>query len=267
MYKSYLLIENASKSNNLGPILRCCTAFAVDEVIFVGFAQCSAEGSHGSAKHLKITAVPTFNQAVQYLKRVDCGDVEIIGLLGGISSKDDVYSTNGCVVSDFTDETKNKHRAIVKVVGNRRNSQVTTANANIFSRSIPVHCRPFRGNTVFLVSKNWRGLPVEQALICDSFVHVPHMPIRESEAMFVDVHASISIVLHHFTAWARYDKRESIGTKFVVAHIVKGKLSEEEKEAKAALRARTREASENALEEMAACGIDVFGNHVDRDDY
>lgn len=267
MYKSFLLIENPSKSNNLGPILRCCAAFAINEVIFVGFAQCSAEGSHGSARHLEITAVPTFDHAVQYLKGRDCGAVEIIGLLGGNSSQDEVYSTTGCVVNDITVEGNSENLTLVTIVGNKQESQAISARTNIFPRSKPVHCRPFQGNTAFLVSKNWRGLPVEQALICDSFVHVPHMPIRESQAMLVDVQASISIVLHHFMAWARYDERTSVGRKFAVSQFLKGKISEEEKEVKVALRSRTREESDNVLEEVAACDIDLFGNSMDADDY
>jgi len=267
MYKSFLLIENPSKSNNLGPILRCCAAFAVEEVIFVGFAQCSAEGSHGSARHLKITAVPTFDHAVQYLKGRDCGAVEIIGLLGGNSSQDEVYSATGCVVNDITADGHSERLALVSIVGNQQDSQAISAGTSIFPRSKPVHCRPFRGNTAFSVSKNWRGLPLEQALICDSFVHVPHIPIRESQAMLVDVQASISIVLHHFTAWARHDERSSVGQKFAVSKFLKGKISEEEKEAKVALRSRNREESDNVLEEVAACDIDLFGNSVDGDDY
>ena len=49
--KIYLLIPNPSKSNNLGPILRCAAAHAVHQVVFIGYDKCSVVGSHGSAKH------------------------------------------------------------------------------------------------------------------------------------------------------------------------------------------------------------------------
>ena len=41
----FLLIENPSKSNNLGPILRCATAFGIRTVITIGYAKCSTEGT------------------------------------------------------------------------------------------------------------------------------------------------------------------------------------------------------------------------------
>jgi tRNA G18 (ribose-2'-O)-methylase SpoU len=40
----FLLLENLTKSNNLGPILRCATAFGIRAVIAVGYAKCSTEG-------------------------------------------------------------------------------------------------------------------------------------------------------------------------------------------------------------------------------
>ena len=102
-YKSYLLIENPSKGNNLGPLLRCACAFRVMEVIFVGFAQCSAEGSHGSARHVSIRAFASFEQAEKYLRRQ--GVVDIVGVLGSTwnhrrsSSAVDVY--DDCEISEY----------------------------------------------------------------------------------------------------------------------------------------------------------------------
>lgn len=40
----YLLLENLRKSNNLGPILRCASAFGITTVIAVGYAKCAVEG-------------------------------------------------------------------------------------------------------------------------------------------------------------------------------------------------------------------------------
>ena len=40
----YLLLENPRKSNNLGPILRCASAFGITTVIAVGYAKCAVEG-------------------------------------------------------------------------------------------------------------------------------------------------------------------------------------------------------------------------------
>ncbi len=38
--KIYILVENPSKSNNLGPILRCGAAFAAT-FIFIGYEKCA----------------------------------------------------------------------------------------------------------------------------------------------------------------------------------------------------------------------------------
>ena len=41
----YLLLENPRKSNCLGPILRCASAFGIRTVVAVGYDKCSVEGS------------------------------------------------------------------------------------------------------------------------------------------------------------------------------------------------------------------------------
>lgn len=284
-YKSYLLIENPSKGNNLGPLLRCACAFGVTEVIFVGFAQCSTEGSHGSARHVSIRAFPTFEQAENYLRGKDCGVVDIVGVLGGTwnhhsSSPVCVYN-NVCNVSEYkrTSADVNGRSVVRKLVAIddgadsptfRRVCNSSDDNSHRYPPSIPAHRRKFRGNTAFFVSKNWRGLPAEHAAICDSFLHVPHLAAtteESSQAMFVDIQSSISIILHHFTAWAQYDERESEGQKFDVAVYQKGQISEREKAEKAAKRAKIREASSNVLEELASASGDIFGVGNDDGDY
>jgi tRNA G18 (ribose-2'-O)-methylase SpoU len=40
----YLLLENPSKSNNLGPILRCASAFGIVTIVAIGFSKCAVEG-------------------------------------------------------------------------------------------------------------------------------------------------------------------------------------------------------------------------------
>jgi tRNA G18 (ribose-2'-O)-methylase SpoU len=42
----FLLLENLTKSNNLGPTLRCATAFGIRVVVAIGFAKCSTEGKN-----------------------------------------------------------------------------------------------------------------------------------------------------------------------------------------------------------------------------
>jgi hypothetical protein len=40
----FLLVENPKKSNNLGPIIRCATAFGISTIIVIGYSQCSTNG-------------------------------------------------------------------------------------------------------------------------------------------------------------------------------------------------------------------------------
>lgn len=42
----FLLLENPSKSNNLGPILRCASAFGILNVIAIGYSKCAVEGKN-----------------------------------------------------------------------------------------------------------------------------------------------------------------------------------------------------------------------------
>lgn len=281
-HKSYLLIENPSKGNNLGPLLRCACAFRVTEVILVGFAKCSTEGSHGSARHVTIRAFPNFEQAEKFLRGKDCGVVDIVGVLGGTwnhrsSSPVDVYED--CKVSEYSHTSDINGRSVVRqlvAIDNadsptfRRVRDSADDTSHKYPLSIPAYRRQFRGNTAFFCSKNWRGLPAAHARrICDSFLHVPHMAATEgsSQTMFVDIQSSISIILHHFTAWAQYDERESREQKFDVAVYQKGQLTEQEKEEKAAKRAKIREASSNVLEELASASSDIFGSANDDADY
>lgn len=85
--RCYLLAQNEKRSNNVGPILRCAAAFAVEQIIFVGYSQCAVAGAHGADRHVNITSFPTLRQAVQYLKQDEaedgCGVKSIVGILNG----------------------------------------------------------------------------------------------------------------------------------------------------------------------------------------
>lgn len=262
--RSFLLVENPSKGNNLGPLFRCASAFAIDHVVLVGYEKFSAEGSHGAARHVRTKSFPTFEQATRYLRADEtkggCGCVSITGLLGGAA----FYSPDGCTVHEAGDMvmiegTMEETTLGIKMKGDDQMSR---------SRSMPVFVRPFRGNTCFLVSKNWSGLPSEQARFCDSFIHVPHCPVITSDQSLgtsssivsmksrplVDVQSFLSIVLHHFTAWARYDERRFEGQKFDVARFRKGEdeTSANEKRAKRAeMRATAGKDAEEGLAEGA----------------
>jgi hypothetical protein len=49
-FTNAVCLSNPSVRNNLGPVLRCCAAFASTEVMVVGFSKWSTHGAHGSNK-------------------------------------------------------------------------------------------------------------------------------------------------------------------------------------------------------------------------
>jgi len=63
--KIYVLLSNSRKSNNFGPLIRCCVAHDVQQLVFIGYPQCSIHGSHGSHKHIDITSYPTFDKGIR----------------------------------------------------------------------------------------------------------------------------------------------------------------------------------------------------------
>ena len=67
-----LCIANHSRSNNLGPLLRSCAAFASAEIVLVGYDEFSSQGSHGSHKvrsillSVSLAALHTHHQLMPY---------------------------------------------------------------------------------------------------------------------------------------------------------------------------------------------------------
>jgi tRNA G18 (ribose-2'-O)-methylase SpoU len=41
----FLLLENPTRNNNLGPFIRCASAFGISTIVAVGFAKCSDKGA------------------------------------------------------------------------------------------------------------------------------------------------------------------------------------------------------------------------------
>jgi len=122
--KIYILIPNPRKSNNLGPILRCAAAYSITQIILVGYAHCSTDGSHGAAKHLDIVAFPTLKQAVGYLREV------IVGLLGevGVDAAD---GDGRCTTDDGDDDfiegeeevMEDEEKKVVKIIIGRKRDE------------------------------------------------------------------------------------------------------------------------------------------------
>lgn len=180
--------------------------------------------------------------------------IKIIGILGGYGGGEELFSPEGMLVYEHSDtgyvslippdylEGISGHgtsRNNPKNWNNIENKQ--SKNSVLPCRSLPVHLRQFSSEVCFLVSKDKRGFPISQARFCDAFVHVPHLSLEDagvdslqslqshawhrhsktaiSTATLLDTASTFSIVLHHFTAWAKYEERTfSQNQKFIKDH-------------------------------------------------
>ena len=217
----FIMIENPSKSNNLGPILRCGAAYSAT-FVFIGYEKCAIDGSHGANKHVEILAFPTFQQGKAYVQ--SCGVRSIIGILGDASFKtggDD----DSRVVRVCQDEFSGS--ALVNASGEIHPNEYLGKTGECeyeYPSSKPIHLRPFevKEDICFLISKKPVGLPRDQGQFCDAFIHISTCaPILSSTETAVhgllDSQTSLSICLHHFAAFAGYKERDFVGQKFKVA--------------------------------------------------
>mmetsp|Transcript_33670 Transcript_33670/g.38992 ORF Transcript_33670/g.38992 Transcript_33670/m.38992 type:complete len:351 (-) Transcript_33670:202-1254(-) len=215
--KIYVLLSNSRKSNNFGPLIRCCVAHDVQQLVFIGYPQCSIHGSHGSHKHIDITSYPTFDKGLQYL-RTECGVSKLVGILDGIGCEDE---------EAYNQLTVHRHERTQTVTLLRSMNQSSLNQPPTFTLdheagsrlgiSFPVHnfnidlddkCssknvnntgaaskhKPDNNNNIcFLVSAETTQLsqmPIHQAMFCDTFVHVPIsvpiMPFSALDAASID---------------------------------------------------------------------------------
>lgn len=228
---AYLLIENPSKSNNLGTILRCAAAFAVQQVIFIGYDKCSVRGSHGSSKHVNIKSFFTIDRAIAYL-RDECGVASFIGLLGDanvnlVSCDENAESVDKSHEGAAGVLEDGELKVVKPTTRTKTDNSPSTPNPQLFTypSSYPVHTRPFptNGNVCFSISKKSIGLPIAQARHCDSFVHIQTAIPTTSSATtpmhgLLDAPTCLSITLHHYNEFAKHGERDFNGQKFDVAH-------------------------------------------------
>jgi tRNA G18 (ribose-2'-O)-methylase SpoU len=264
-----VLIENPSKGNNLGPLLRCCSAFRITRIFTVGYDQCAVSGSHGASKHVELVAFPTIETAVRHL--VDEEGFELIGLLQGVSQlgDSDVGQDSCPVYKEAVDAARTGSNSsyhsedIVHVATTA--SKESAPIANRFSA--PAHLRKFSPRTCLVVDKKSRGLPWTMARHCRSFIHVPHFPsINTKQA--VTIEACLSIVLYEFTTWAGLDDQSYKGQKYHVKRIQKGSHGDaellEKKRLERQQKMDTRQAEADDL--MVAATSSIFAQGPARHD-
>lgn len=157
--------------------------------------------------------------------------VSIVGILGAYGGGDDIFSSDGILVHEDTASSRS-----FSIIPPTEDSAATDTNNNPIQkedttnciqhqqqhRSFPIDTRQFATDTCFVLSRdrNMGGLPSSQAQLCNGgFVHVPHLAIDDidstasssspniTKSNLMDTATTLSIVLHHFTAWAGYEER------------------------------------------------------------
>ncbi|CAM9225885.1 unnamed protein product [Choristocarpus tenellus] len=180
----YLALSNPSTRNNLGNLIRCAAAFAVEEICVVGANKWSTHGAHGAHKHVRYTTFHDWTSAGAYLR-----------------------GQKGCDLCGIVSPPPRAPLRPAAMGVDGENDVVCTAQV-----PKPVHTRPFHRSTAFIVGHK-NELEKEVIEICDYMVYVAQVldvPMR------LDAPISVSIALHHFTAWAQYEERQFSGEKFLV---------------------------------------------------
>lgn len=167
--------------------------------------------------------------------RADGCRVSIVSSTGNAEvSQDDARSTGDD--SDLVTVAVSERGEAITYDGRSDPPSVVTTNsaAAKLPRSFPVfesrfgvddsnNSKSVAGNICFVVGgRKANGLPLSLARHCDVFVHVPHAAIQPSKPsttsppLLLDLQSCLSIVLHHFSQWAKYDEHTFAGHKFEV---------------------------------------------------
>lgn len=260
-----LLIENPKKNTNWGPLLRCCAAFGIGQIFVVGYNTCSVQGSHGASKHVELVSFPTHQQAIETLKH---HEYELIGVLGGAANADE---ENGYQIAE-SEQTSTVDKSKMEECVAVSTSSNASKRSKDLPKSYPIHCRPFAGNTCFVVGKRAEGLPRRLAKLCQKFVHISHQAAltgannndsQTNSITWLNGEACVSIILHEFSAWAGFHAENYQGQKYKVLRILKGEPNNQS----AKRGERKRKMEERLQEEQEATIGILFGTEDDDGDY
>ena len=237
--KTYLFLNNPKPTNNLGPMLRCASAFAISEVVLVGYRKCNTEGAHGADKHLNVSSVTTWDHAMEYVRQKECQrNIQVVGILGHVSNK----GTCDIVMED--DES-----------GISIQTQSFSVNA---------YSKPFENDlssisaTVFIILDDLETFQNRYlaSTVCTLLVHVAHCPLPvipgiTKPVSLIDSQSRFSIVLHHFNTFVGMKEQHSRGYKFEVTerHNALGKLAETD-HIKAAERRKAKKQLESNVDDI-----------------
>jgi hypothetical protein len=236
----YLILENPRKTCNWGPVLRCAAAFAVTQVIWVGYSTCNTEGSHGAASHVSQIAFPVLSQAISYIRGESLSSSSLMTNSECDNNDDDNHPKTTTSIAQTTQilgilghggggASHQSPQSVILDSSNQTHCCVNvseiepTTTTTDFPPSYPVRQHPIFSSShsslkslAIILSKDALGLPFALASVCDSFVHIPHVPLDDRILWPLDLPSCLSIVLHRLRQWAPYPERNSQGHKFHV---------------------------------------------------
>ena len=226
-HRTYLVLNNPKPTNNLGPLLRCAAAFAISEVVLVGYQKCNTEGAHGSDKHLHISSVTTWDHALEYIRihshvhnhlERTTVDVHVIGILGNVFD----YGVRKLKIKSSDNSSDDVYEQLNNTTDSNEQAQE--------KESFPVNAytRPFskiskNATTVFMVLDNLESIQNQYLAshVCTLLVHVSHFSLSVSNPemksiSLIDTQSRLSIVLDHFNSYMEIKEQSSKGFKFDV---------------------------------------------------
>jgi hypothetical protein len=266
----YLLLENKSKSNNLGTELRCAAAFGVEAVVLVGFDRFADYGSHGASKHVRIVALPTVDKAISFI-RDECGCESVIGMLGCVPGG---YSRSGYPVFESSGDRHVKVSGPFTGVSDLGSAETT----NLIGRSYPIASVQLQmRNTCVVICKQVQGLPAALARHCGFFTHVPHVPVDipndhahisvndTSAPLLLNQPSLLAITLCRCTELLGFAEHSYLGHKYEVSQLRKHRDDEQAKEQRLR-RSEERREQEKQSDALVEESVMVSLFSIDKDD-
>lgn len=92
-------------------------------------------------------------------------------------------------------------------------NQIFVCGVEIGENSLPIHKKPFKGNTMFVLGNEGAGMNIKQKEMCDHIVYIPQYSNKTGS---LNVAIAGSIIFHHFALWANYKEAHYINEKYEV---------------------------------------------------
>mmetsp|Transcript_34761 Transcript_34761/g.67618 ORF Transcript_34761/g.67618 Transcript_34761/m.67618 type:complete len:283 (-) Transcript_34761:64-912(-) len=100
-----------------------------------------------------------------------------------------------------------------RAVEHLKKNKFTIYGCEICEDAKSVVSHPFEGNAAFIFGNEGSGLNQKALKACDRFLYIPQYGHGTAS---LNVAVAASIVLHHFSVWAKYPETSRSGFKFVV---------------------------------------------------